>query len=226
MAAFIVPEEHKEEIMKKMSPINIKYYDKNMKPIIVPSHGVIHGYIMCTQIEKIPGKKPLRFETLDELEKAYDEERVELKELVYLDGEATTYGRAKMEFYFGEKIHNILGVEDPLAEITTKNNMEVFKWLAVQPESAEIAKNVRMFVLEMSTLEGFTSLSIDTLNTNVPEEYTDKYKSLLEDPNMDSVAKFVRLNALSNEIKVWIQENMNQDMRATMEASNRSFNAA
>ena len=30
MATFLVPEEHQENIMDKMSPIALKYYDKNI----------------------------------------------------------------------------------------------------------------------------------------------------------------------------------------------------
>ena len=42
MAVFLVPEEHEEEVMGKMSPTSLKFYDKNLRPITTPSHGVIN----------------------------------------------------------------------------------------------------------------------------------------------------------------------------------------
>jgi hypothetical protein len=78
-----------------------------------------------------------------------------------------------------------------------------------------------MFVLEMSTIEGFTSLSLDQLYTNVPKEYLDRLNEIRNDISLDSVAKFVRLHAIQKEIESWIKKNMDQNMKETMENSNR-----
>lgn len=42
MAIFLVPKDHETEVVGKMSPTNLKFYDKNLRPITTPSHGVIN----------------------------------------------------------------------------------------------------------------------------------------------------------------------------------------
>lgn len=222
MATFLVPPDFQEEIMDKMSPISLKFYDKDMKPIIEPSHGVIHGYILCSKVI-LPDskKKPRIFETLQELEAKYNSNELDLQELVYLDGKPTTYGRASMEKYLGTTIQKALNSDNPLVEITNGNITELMRYIAIQKDAADIARDIRVFVLEMSTLEGFTSLSLDQLYTNIPKHYIDKLKAVREDSSLESIAKFVRLHAVQEEIKVWIQDNMDKDMKETMINSNR-----
>lgn len=222
MATFLVPEDFQEEIMEKMSPIALKFFDKDMKPIIEPSHGVIHGYILCSKVDhSLTGKKPRIFDSLEDMEKEYNDNNLELQELVYLEGKPTTYGRASMEKFLGTTIQKALNSDDPLVPITNGNITDLMRYIAVNKRAADITRDIRVFVLEMSTLEGFTSLSLDQLYTNIPKHFTDEMKKIREDSSLESVAKFVRLHAIQEEIKEWIKNNMDQDMKETMENSNR-----
>lgn len=222
MSTFLVPEEFQEDIISKMSPIALKYFDKNMKPIIEPSHGVVHGYIQCSKVDYKDSKvKPKVFDTLEEIEDKYNKNELELQELVYLAGVPTTYGRATIEKYLGTTISKALGSDRPLEEINNNNITDLMRYVAVQKNAAEITKDIRVFVLEMSTLEGFTSLSLDQLYTGIPNDYLNRLDAVRNDSSMEGVAKFVRLHAIQKEIGDWIKDNMDQDMKETMENSNR-----
>lgn len=222
MATFLVPQEHQENIIEKMSPISLKYFDKNMKPIIEPSHGVVHGYIQCSKILLKDNKtRPRIFDDLTDVEAKYNNNELELQELIYLDGKPSTYGRAMIEKYLGTTIQKALNSDNPLIEINNDNITDLMHYIAVQKNAAEITRDIRVFVLEMSTIEGFTSLSLDQLYTNVPKEYLDKMDAIRHDSSLESVAKFVRLHAITKEIEAWIKKNMDQNMKETMENSNR-----
>jgi hypothetical protein len=222
MATFLVPEEHQENIMEKMSPIALKYFDKDMKPLIEPSHGVVHGYIQCSKVVTKDAKsKPRIYDDLLDVETDYNDNKLDLQELIYLEGRATTYGRAMIEKYLGTTISKGLNSEDKLIEITNSNIIQLMRYIAVQKNAADITRNIRMFVLEMSTIEGFTSLSLDQLYTNVPKEYMERMDAIRHDSSIDSVAKFVRLHAIQKEVEGWIKDNMDQGMKETMENSNR-----
>lgn len=224
MAGFLVPEKHQEDVMKKMSPTALKFYDKDLSPIITPSHGVIHGYISCSKVDGTLGKKGKTIvDTLEELEEMYNKEKVDLQELVYLAGKPTTFGRAKIESYLGTSINSALGYADetPLEEISNDNINDLMRYVTLQKNAAEITRDIRVFVLEMSTLEGFSSLSLDQLYTGVPSEYTNQLEDIRNDPTLDGVQKFMRINSIQKDMKTWVEDNMDQDLKQTMINSNR-----
>lgn len=224
MAGFLVPEHYQEEIMEKMSPVALKFYDKNMKPIISPSHGVMHGYISCSQVDPDAGPKvPKIVDTLEELEEMYNKEEVELQQLVYLNGRLTTFGRAKMESYLGTTINKALGYtdKDELVKISNKNIDDLMKYITLQKDAAEITKNIRIFVLEMSTIEGFSSLSLNQLYPGIPNKFLDELDDIRNNSSLDGIQKFIRVNAIQKEMREWVENNMDQDLRQTMINSNR-----
>ena len=225
MAGFLVPEKHQEDIMKKMSPIALKFYDKNLQPIVSPSHGVMHGYISCSLVDPSIGnqKKPLIVDTLEELEEMYNKEKVDLQQLVYLNGMPTTFGRAKMESYLGTSINSALGYaeETPLQNISNKNIDDLMRFITLHKNAAEVTKDIRIFVLEMSTLEGFSSLSLNQLYSGIPSEYMQRLEDVRNDPQLTGVQKFIRINDISKEMKTYVEDNMDQDLKQTMINSNR-----
>lgn len=224
MAGFLVPEKHQEDVMKKMSPIALKFYDKNLQPIVSPSHGVIHGYISCSKVDTTINKNKRRVvDTLEELEELYNQEKVELQELVYLAGVPTTFGRAKIEFELGTTINEALGypAEGELHPISNDNIDDLMRYITLQKDAAEITRNIRVFVLEMSTLEGFSSLSLTQLYTGVPNEYMDQLDEIRNDSSLDGIQKFIRINAIQKDMKSWVEANMDQELKQTMINSNR-----
>lgn len=224
MACFLIPEEHKEEVINKMSPTKLKFYDKNMKPLAVPSHGIMHGYIGCTTPNLELGRKGKRIvDTLEELESLYDKEEVELQELVYLNGKPTTFGRAKIEDILGTTINKALGYaeEVPLIPVDNKNIDEFMKYITLLDNSGEVTRDIRIFVMEMSTLEGFSSLSLDQLHVDVPKELKDELSAIREDNSLDGIQKFVRVTEVNSRIKKWVEKNMDPDLKQTMINSNR-----
>lgn len=223
MAIFLVPEEHEEEVFDKMSPVNLKFYDKNLRPITTPSHGVMHGYIGCSMVDTSISGKPKIVDTLEKLEEMYDNEKVELQELVYLDGRPTTYGRAKMESYLGKTINEALGINEvlPLEPITGSNIETLMKFIANTKDPGGVTKDIRVFVLEMSTIEGFSSLSLTQLYSGIPKEFLNKLEDIRNDSSLDGIQKFIRISAVNDEMKKYVEDNMDQDLRQTMINSNR-----
>lgn len=226
MGVFLVPEDTEEEVFKKMNPISLKFYDKNLKPIIMPSHGVLHGYIICSQVDfniKPEGGKRIIVDDIEELEKLYTEEKVRLKEIVYMDGNRTTFGRAKMESILGDSLNNILGTVDDnsFATINSKNIEDLMRFIYHQKDPAGIVKDLREFVLDMSTVEGFSSLSLDQIYQGMPYKFTEELERIKENPNLTSIQKFIRINIVEKEMKEYIEDNMDPNLKQTMINSNR-----
>jgi hypothetical protein len=224
MACFLIPTEHEEEVFGKMNPVALRFYDKNLKPIISPSHGVMHGYISCTEIDYIAGQKGKRVvDELYELEELYEKGKVELQELVYLNGVPTTYGRAKIESYLGTTINEALGhaSTDALVSITDNNIEDFMRYISLAKDPAGITKDIRIFVLDMSTIEGFSSLSLDQLYTDVPKEFLDELEVIREDQELDGIQKFIRISAVNDKMKAHVEKHMDQDLKQTMINSNR-----
>jgi hypothetical protein len=224
MGVFLVPQDHEEEVFDKMNPVALKFYDKNLKPLAVPSHGVMHGYINCTAIDMEAGKKgKVKVDTLEDLEEMYNDGSVELAELVYLEGRPTTYGRAKIESFLGTTINRALGSleELPLIPITGENIEEFMRYIALSKDPAGITRDIRVFVLEISTLEGFSALSLDQLYTQVPKEFLEELDEIQEDDTLDGIQKFIRISTVNDNMKDYVKKNMDQDLKQTMINSNR-----
>lgn len=223
MASFIVEEEFEKEIFDTMSPTALKFFDKNFKPLIEPSHGILHGYIQCSKVDftLTEKKSPRNVETLAELKELYEKEELELQELVYLDGHPTTYGRATIESITKRSIDKILEAKDPLTGINGNNISDFMRWVSCQKNAAQITKDIRIFVQEMGTLEGFSALSMHQVNTNVPKELSDEYDKLANDSSLDGVQKFVAMNDVINRMKASISDNMDKELKETIESSNR-----
>jgi hypothetical protein len=225
MAVFLVPLEHEKEVFSKMNPVALKFYDKNLRPITVPSHGVIHGYIGCSTVDKslVGKKKPKVIDELEELEVLYEKEGIELQEPVYLNGVYTTYGRAKMESYIGTTINEALGFPDSeeLIPISNNNIEDLMRFISSGKDPAGVVKDIRIFVLDMSTIEGFSALSLDQLYSDVPKEFLDRLSEVREDSSLDGIQKFVRISAINKEINKYVEDNLDQDLKQTMINSNR-----
>jgi hypothetical protein len=224
MACFLVPKDHEKEVFSKMNPVALRFYDKNLRPITVPSHGVIHGYIGCSTLDMTIGKKgKIVVDELEDLEKLYEDETVELQELVYLNGVATTYGRAKMESYIGVTINEALGDPDSeeLIPISNNNIEDLMRYISLGKDPAGVVKDIRIFVLDMSTIEGFSALSLNQLYTDIPTEFLDRLEEIREDQSLDGIQKFIRISSVNDEMKDYVQENMDQDLKQTMVNSNR-----
>lgn len=224
MACFLVPKDHEEEVFDKMNPVALRFYDKNLKPIISPSHGVMHGYISCTAIDYAAGRKGKRVvDELEDLEKLYEKGEVELQELVYLNGRPTTYGRAKIESYIGTTINKALGHDDDesLIPLSGKNIEDFMRFVSLTKDPAGITKDIRIFVLDMSTIEGFSSLSLDQLYTDIPKEFLDELDEVRENPELDGIQKFIRISAVNDKMKAYVEKNIDQDLKQTMINSNR-----
>lgn len=153
----------------------------------------------------------------------YDAQEVELQDLVYLNGQPTTFGRAKIESILGTTINKALGYseEDDLQVISKSNIEDFMMYIAGLKNPGEIVRDIRIFVLEMSTIEGFSSLSLPQLYTGIPKKYLDKLDTIREDENLDGIQKFIRISEVNNEMKKYVEENMDQDMRQTMINSDR-----
>jgi len=224
MAAFLVPQEHEEEVFSKMNPVALRFYDKNLRPLAMPSHGVMHGYINCSFVKtNLPSKKTKFVSSLEGLERMYDNEEVDFQELVYLNGAPTTYGRAKLESYLGTTINTALGYPDSkeLLPITGDNMQDFMTYVSLSDDPAGITKNMRVFVLDISTLEGFSALSLDQLYTKIPKPFMDELETIREDSSLDGIQKFIRIEAVNNRMKKYVEDNMDQDLKLTMKNSNR-----
>jgi len=147
------------QILTDLSPRNLWYYEKNLKPIFVPTDEILYGLYLATLVQ--PKSKKLRsFESFSSLEQAYEKNSIEHDDLILFEERETTYGREKISNILGINLDSVLG---PGVPIDANNISNIISMLYAKADRVERLKELQNFGSKVVTDIGLPSLSLKSL---------------------------------------------------------------
>lgn len=171
--------------MSRASALVNKNYPTDNQPIYKPKHEILHGLSICTKmlgdnLESIP-----QYVSFDDMQADFDQDIIWVNDLVQLGDKTTSYGR--------EKIADILGInslDDLMGKdrITAKNIYKIYEILNAFDGETRMQKihEMEQFALEMVTLDGSTTLPLSQIYYEVPDEYKNRIKEIIDSDQSES----------------------------------------
>ena len=190
---FVTDPDMVAELANNMTPHNIWFYEKNQEPIFTPTHEILHGLYLATNMGQVknPDKLP-EYPTFESLESAWDKGFIEYNQIVKCDDKVTTYARSKVEHILGRDLSSAL--DNPAkgevnVPVSSRNIGKIIAGLAHDRNRAQIVHELTNFAAEIVTHQGFSTPPFDKVyNPDDP-----KIQEIINS-NDSAEGKYKRLN--------------------------------
>lgn len=193
MSFYVIPNEKTDFINEYMSPKNIIYYKKNLKPLFLPTHEMMQGLILGTLVN-IP-EQIKEFNSLEEIAEHKKLTRFfRYQTLVLLNGNKTTLARELFSAYFGTDLNEYL---DGLnSSLNSKNIIPLYVKLSDLNDRVDRIKNIQKLSLLIVTLSGATAPSLSELYVGIDNDILSKIKTVDDDKNLSYKEKDLKIREI------------------------------
>ena len=148
----------------------------------------LQGLYVATQVRKYEG--PMKyFTSVKEMERAYENNELEVDQLIDMFGKQTTYGREKISDIVKVDLDELLGKHIP---ISAKNQSLILKVFETQEDGIERHKELMTFAGHISTFSGNTTVSLEDIFQTEP--ITPEIKKIIDSNEPDEI-KFRKLKS-------------------------------
>ena len=160
----------------------------------------LQGLYVASQVRKYD--KPIKyFTSTKEMERAYENNEIEVDEIVDMFGKKTTYGRERISDIIKVDLDKVVGENTP---ISAKNIGKILAVFEYQEDGIENHKELMQFSGHISTYSGNTTVSIEDIFQTNP--ITPEIDKILKSDEVDSI-KFRKLQGvLSTEMLNQVKE--------------------
>lgn len=168
---------------------NVWFFDKNHEPTYELNTTIIYGLYAATK-DQPEGPHPKEFDTFENLEKAYKEQKIEHDEIIImLPNKKSTYAREKLEKILRKPLDPEVPLGTPIdASIANK----IIASLSTHPDRQVIMNEFRDFGAEIATLVGITNLPLQ----DIYRGFSDKIDAVVKDPELSDEVKLSKINEM------------------------------
>lgn len=159
----------------------------------------LQGLYVATQVRQYDS--PIKyFTSVSDMERAYENNEIDVDEVVDMFGKRTTYGREYISELIKVDLDELLGKNVP---ISAKTVSKILKVLETQEDGIETHKKLMQFAGHISTFSGNTTVSLEDVFQTTP--ISPKIQKILDSDSPDSI-KFRELQSvLSSEMMSQIE---------------------
>ena len=152
----------------------------------------LQGLYVATQVRKYD--KPIKYySSIEDMERAYENDEIEVDEIVDYFGKKTTYGREKISDIIRVDLDKLVGENIP---INAKTVGKILKVLETQEDGVKIHNELTKFAGHISTYSGNTTVSLEDIFQI--EVVTPEIKKILNSDLPDSI-KYRKLQSILSD---------------------------
>lgn len=207
-----IPEDEIEAADRRMSPKNLVYYKKNDILIFLPSQETLNGLNIATIL--LPTDPTRTFKSLEDAEKLIPQ-GLDEKDIIIIDGKTTSIYREQISKILGFDVNQIIGEE----RINSKWIVDIVAKLNEDPLRTEKLRDLQNFGLEVVTVEGVTSLDLNSIYNTYKEEFDASH--IIDDPNLSNEEKISRVDTLYKEYLNKRLDELDESLKDTISASDK-----
>lgn len=224
---FAIPNELKDYAVENASPKNMIYYEKDHSFLFKFNHESLNGVIISSKCI-LQDEEPKKFISFDDVQAAFDNSDIEVDTAIEFDNKITSYGRIKIGKIINADLDVILGENVPF---NAKNVSVLYGLLSkYDPETrVSMFQKLQEFVLEMVYLSGETTLKLEEVYQELPEEFINEIKEIMNSDEYTTEEKmmyiqerhenFLRdyINGMDSGVRLRIEESSRMKINAYIE---------
>ena len=219
MSFYCVPKVSTDLIVDEMSPRNLVYYKKNMKPLFTPSHEIMHGLIIATKC--IMPEEIMSFDSIDDAVEYKKKHRAFKYQTVFsLLGKQTTIGREIFGEYFGTDLNGYLNGFDK--HLTADNVIPLYCKLSDFEDRVDRIQKIQEFALLITTTSGATAPKLTDLYMDINRTYLDRMKEVEESKILSEKEKEIKIRTIYDEFIKEQTSKVDATVRIHIEESSRA----
>lgn len=207
MAFFWITDPHMVKLaLERMGPKRNWRFVKDNSFVFKFQIAGLQGLYVATQVRQYDN--PIKyFTSIADMERAYENNEIEVDEIVDMFGKRTTYGREKISDIIKVDLDELIGKTTP---ISAKTVGKILKVLETQEDGIERHNELTKFAGHISTYSGNTTVSIEDISQM--EIITPEIERILKSNSPDSV-KFRKLQSiLSDEMMKQVESLDNKNI--------------
>lgn len=195
MSFFLVPENIEDYVEDRMSPRNIKVFEKNSGFMFMPSHEVLNGLTLLSKM--VRPKKIKTYDNLEVVKELIDENKLDIYTVINYHGRETTWGREQISNIIEWSIDKVIGT----SKITGKNISSIYAIINKYDNETrtQMIKKLQDLALEWVTEYGVSTPTLKDLASSADHEFREKVEGVLSDPLLDAKDKFVKAKKMYDE---------------------------
>lgn len=182
MAFFWVTDQRMVKLaLDKMGPKNNWRFLKDNSFAYPFQISSLQGLYVASQVKRY-GDQLKFFTSLDQLERAFENNEIEVDQLINLGGKETTYGREKISSIIKVDLDDLIGKDVP---VNAKNISAILKVFETQEDGVKNHHELMLFSGHIVTFSGLTTVSLEDIFQTTP--VTDKIKKIINSDMSDAV---------------------------------------
>lgn len=181
---YYVPDEFREKAIREASPKSIVYYEKNLKPVFVPSHEFLYGLHLGTKVNL--KEELVEYESIEEVNTDYDSGKLNPDTPIRVDAYTSTYGRLRVSTIIRTYLDDVIGEN---ISIDPGNILKIMYKINIYEDRLDIIKHLQDFSMEMMRIIGISSINYNQLYINTDKELKNEVLSIINDEELDTAKK-------------------------------------
>lgn len=231
----LVPEEAKDDTIKKMSPRYVNVYKKNNQPIFPFNHETLNGLAVATEyiVEDPEELKSPRHYYTDYVTLLKDAEVKKVIKpgtpIVYTgkigsveyQSKVTSYGRIRISKILDADLDLLPILSDPMKRIDAKAATKLSAYLNGQEDGVEKRKELQKFALNAVTLAGNVTFDYKTLYVNTDTDTYHKICEIADSPELTNQQKLALLTKKYQEYEKQVEGSFSDDLKKELSMAGR-----
>lgn len=231
----LVPEEAKDDTMKKMSPRYSKVYKKNLEPIFVFNHETLNGGNVATTYDfedPIELTEPRQYYTdyAQLLQDVEVDNKIKYGTPIVFTGKVgelefknkiTTYGRLRTSKIVGKDIDELGIFKTPYEALKAGSAGKLVHYLYKSDDFVEKMNELQKFWLKVVSKAGVVTFDFKTLYVDTNSETYNKIKDVVDSADLTDKQKLLLVTDLYAKYEKEIEGRFSDDLREELSRANR-----
>lgn len=235
MSVHLVPPEVAEETYNAMSPRYVNVYKKNNEPIYVPSHEILNGLAVASEVvyddpKELEDPKHYYTDYAELLRDVEVDKTIKIGTPIIFTGKIgseeyqnkiTTYGRLRLSKIIDADIDKIGIFSKPFERISAKSGAKLYQYLYPFPDGVEKINELQKYALLVVTKAGVVTFDFKTLWVDTDTETYREICRVADSPDYSDKQKLLMMNELYKKYLKEMEAQFSDDLKDELKRANR-----